>query len=369
MQVFADGSGHHNDEPTHELIDVSEEQLRSYARGRKSKAKSALVSDGPWTFKIGKHKGLTVAEVKDSNPSYFTWILRKCIHLKWVGLKEEMDACGLLPADAPTVLPAEDAPQPERLRRQQAHDKYVPRRQRAQFYDKVTRRINVNQTVSLWEIARASPMDLSWMLLQWQFLDKVEGTACQTCLDGDEGEAKRRFPGCQGQVYGKMTCEGESSKVYKALAEEAQKNISRSTAMHRCLVCRGRTTVANGNRCVPVTTSKSLSLTMQVAIQWCVVDGMTDAQISRTLNLGRNAVRKYGDFGRFIMYTSVLKQQESMKFGGLPDGWTTVVEADETDCGHWEAVDVDGAKVYGDPGGRWNTAGRTARSTSLASLA
>ena len=42
------------------------------------------------------------------------------------------------------------------------------------------------------------------------------------------------------------------------------------------------------------------------------------------------------EFARFIMSEAALQQQRRVCFGGLPNGETTLVEADESSFGHFD---------------------------------
>ena len=51
---------------------------------------------GIFKFSFGKHQGRTLEQVRQRDPSYFTWIEQNDVHVKYPALQEAMKTAGLL---------------------------------------------------------------------------------------------------------------------------------------------------------------------------------------------------------------------------------------------------------------------------------
>ena len=133
--VFADGPRHKNECGSGNRV-VTVQELEEYVPRHAGKR---LVQPGQFTFPRGKYYRESVAHVHMIDPSYLQWCVQKHMYLVWSGLKDELDALGLLPKDAPSELPVVPKPTAAelKLQKQIAHDKYVPKAQRATFYDSI----------------------------------------------------------------------------------------------------------------------------------------------------------------------------------------------------------------------------------------
>jgi hypothetical protein len=71
---------------------------------------------------------------------------------------------------------------------------------------------------------------------------------------------------------------------------------------------------------------------------------MTD--IMRALDVTERQARSYMNFANYIMSEAAIEHESSVRFGFLPGGETTLVEADESAFGHFAVDEEDGTSFY-----------------------
>eukprot|EP00969_Alexandrium_andersonii_P142505 6301390-Alexandrium_andersonii.AAC.1 len=93
--IRKDGPGHKFDHPSHRLRALTDEERRQLAAPPTDPGTS-----GEYKLTFGKHKGKTLAWPQHSTPSYIAWMAQERLFNdgKYPGLREAMDAFGLLPS-------------------------------------------------------------------------------------------------------------------------------------------------------------------------------------------------------------------------------------------------------------------------------
>jgi hypothetical protein len=173
--------------------------------------RSSKAQDDEFRFPHGKHQKKNIPEVRQTDPSYFEWVLRSCVHLKWTHndelLADAMGKHGLLPRGAPTEMPPETqlTPAEKRIKKTETHIKWAPLAQRGASYENVDRKSRAPIHRSLKALLRASPLQFVNMQIEDTMLDDLRGTICPAC--GHEAADKNPVSGQSERVLGAL-CQG-----------------------------------------------------------------------------------------------------------------------------------------------------------------
>jgi len=177
------------------------------------------------------------------------------------------------------------------------------------------------------------------MLIDDEYVDNMEGQphACK------QDAQKTGYFQDSGALF---TALGHGSdKELSELTPEARMSINRITARFRCRLCRAPVGVGTGHPAFPTGGHGSSSISTQVYIHWLVIEGHSNTQICRILNLSSPTVTKFATFVRYVLCWKVWHLQRAMKFGFMPDSQVQLVEVDETSEGYWE-IEEDGTLCY-----------------------
>ena len=90
--------------------------------------------------------------------------------------------------------------------------------------------------------------------------------------------------------------------VARGIGDQPGQPITRESVCYRCLRCRRRVSVVHGNKLFsPLRGLGAISIDVRILIQWATVEGWTNTQIMRALNLNDSTVGKYMDVARQVL--------------------------------------------------------------------
>jgi len=180
-------------------------------------------------------------------------------------------------------------------------------------------------SMKLWDIARSSGGDLvRKCVTTGLFVDRTN-EVCPYCSQDDDLSEDER---------GKLAPDGTKNKA----TDIGRSSVSADgcSGQYRCnrRGCQLRVgPVVHGHPLFD-TARSAVSLTLQVSVFWCFVEGLSVTTCKRAVGLGYCAVSRYYRLARKVVSQQAMRLQEAIVFGGRHP-LTVDVEADETCLRSW----------------------------------
>eukprot|EP00969_Alexandrium_andersonii_P124038 5481494-Alexandrium_andersonii.AAC.1 len=194
---------------------------------------------------------------------------------------------------APQQQPVVPVAKKERCEKREAHTshlKYTAPHQRAAKYDVVRARQRAPVARDFLTLSRASPAALVGMMQADGVLQDMCGEPCAFCKDhtGKAGFGRQRRLG--------------HLSIVRGVGDQPGQPIGRDSVCYRCLRCRRRVGVTCGNKLFPQSHGfGAIGVDVQILIQWATVDGWTNLQVMRALNVNESTAGKYMEVARQVL--------------------------------------------------------------------